>query len=72
MVKRTEVSRSFKKEPPKEPTEFNWDPKVNHDVISIVKQDDGNFKGFMYKNGKYIEVRQGDPNTVLQLLITHE
>lgn len=49
-----------------------WNPQRNPDVISIVKQPDGNYKGYMQKNGTLIEVRQGDPGTVLQMLITHE
>ena len=51
---------------------IDFDPKTNHDAISLVKQPDGNWKGYMTKHGKFIEVRQSDPNTVLQLLITHE
>lgn len=38
----------------------------------ITEQDDGNYKGFTVKNEKLCEVRQGDPGTVLTLLITHD
>jgi len=48
------------------------DPEKNHDAISIIKQEDGNWKGWMYKHGKVVEVRQVDPLTVLSLLLTHE
>lgn len=47
-----------------------WNPSKNDNVIAIIKQEDGNYKGFMQKNGKLIQVRQSDPNTVMQLLIT--
>lgn len=46
-------------------------PQKNKDAISLIKQADGNWKGYMHKNGKLIEERQGDPLTVLQLLLTH-
>lgn len=49
-----------------------YDPNLNHDVIVIIKQSDGNYIGEMTKYGKLIEVRAGDPNTVLNLLITHD
>jgi hypothetical protein len=48
--------------------EFN--PEKNHDAISIIKQPDGNWKGWMWKNGKLYEERQVDPSTVLLLLMT--
>lgn len=37
----------------------------------IVKQKDGNWKGYGNKNGKPIEVRDIGPETVLQRLLTH-
>lgn len=46
-------------------------PEKNHDAISIIKQPDGNYIGYMYKNGKLITARQGTPETVLVMLITH-
>lgn len=48
-----------------------FNPSKNHEAISIIRQEDGNYKGYMFKNGKLIEVREGDPNTVLNMLITH-
>lgn len=50
--------------------EFN--PEKNEKAISIIRQEDGNFKGWMQKDGKMIEVRQYDPQIVLQMLLTHE
>ena len=50
----------------------NFDPHVNADVISIVKQPDGNFIGYMQKNGQVVTARQSDPQIVLTMLITHE
>ena len=49
---------------------IEYSPEKNDNVITIIKQPDGNYKGYMQKNGKFIEVRQGDPNTVLQMLLT--
>lgn len=47
-------------------------PEKNHKAISIIQQEDGNWKGWMWKNGKLIEERQADPSSVLLLLMTHE
>lgn len=38
----------------------------------IIRQKDGNYVGYTYKAGKLIDARQGDPQTVLTMLITHE
>lgn len=51
-------------------TECN--PEKNHDAISVIKQADGNWIGKMWKNGKMIEERQGDPRTVVEMLLVHE
>lgn len=48
-----------------------WNPQRNHDAITLIKQPDGNWRGFTVKGGTFVQVRQGDPGTVLQLLITH-
>lgn len=40
--------------------------------ITIEEQEDGNWKGFTTKNGKDIEVRAVDPQTVLVMLMTHD
>jgi len=45
--------------------------KLKENEIRLVQQEDGNWKGFMHKNGKDIEERQSDPQIVLQLLLTH-
>ena len=49
-----------------------WNPVRDANVMTIIKQPDGNYRGFMQKNGKLIQVRQSDPNTVMQLLITSD
>lgn len=48
-----------------------WDPRLAPGVIALVPQPDGNWRGFTVKNGTLVQVRQGDPNTVLNLLLTH-
>lgn len=48
-----------------------YNPHKNKAVISIIKQEDGNYIGECFKGGKVIQVRAGDPNTVLTMLITH-
>jgi len=53
-------------------SEIEHDPEKNHKAISISEQEDGNWKGWMNKHGKVVEVRQVDPLTVLSLLLTHE
>ena len=50
---------------------IDHNPTTNPDAISIIKQPDGNYIGYMKKNGKVVEARQGDPQTVLVMLITH-
>lgn len=40
-------------------------------LYSIIQMADGNYVGETIKNGKQIRVRQGDPMTTLQMLITH-
>lgn len=50
---------------------INFDPSTNPDVISIIKQPDGNYIGYAQRHGKLVIERQGDPSTVLTLLITH-
>lgn len=49
----------------------NQEPiKVKDDEILIIKQPDGNWKGYMIKNKLQIEVRDVDPYTCLTLLLT--
>lgn len=47
-------------------------PEKNPKAVSIIQQEDGNWKGFMNKNGKVVEARDYDPQMVLQALLTHE
>jgi hypothetical protein len=41
-------------------------------VFIIIKQKDGNYKGYAWKHGGPIEVRDVGPEIVLQQLLTHE
>ena len=52
--------------------EIKGNPIDNKDAILIVQQPDGNWRGFMVKNGTLVQTRKESPTTVLQLLITHE
>jgi len=47
-----------------------YDPTKNPNAISIIKQPDGNYKGWTQRNGKLIEIRTNDPQTVLLGLLT--
>lgn len=49
----------------------SFHPAINPNVISLVRQEDGNYKGYCQKNGKFLEVREQDPNTALVALLTH-
>jgi hypothetical protein len=40
--------------------------------IVLHEEDDGNWKGYMKKNGKIIVERQYEPHSVIDLLITHD
>ncbi len=51
--------------------EIDFNPNTNENVISIIKQADGNYIGYTQKFGSVVTERQGDPMTVLGLLITH-
>jgi hypothetical protein len=44
---------------------------MKEDEILIKKQVDGNWKGYMIKDGKQLEVREIDPYTCLMKLLTH-
>jgi hypothetical protein len=46
------------------------DPESNPNAISIIRQKDGNWRGKWKKNGKMIESRTNDPQTVLIELLT--
>ncbi len=56
--------------PIEEVVKLECNPIKNNDAIVLIKQEDGNWRGFMNKNGKLVQERQGDPNTVLAMLIT--
>jgi len=47
----------------------SFNPHINPDAISIIKQKDGNYKAYGQKFGKVIEVRGISPETVLALLL---
>lgn len=42
---------------------------IKEGEIFLQEQEDGNWKGWMNKNGTIHEERQGDPETVLKLLL---
>ena len=49
---------------------LDLDPKTNSKVITIMCMPDGNYRGFMQKNGKLHQTRQADPLHVLQMMLT--
>lgn len=49
----------------------HYNPHKNKDVISIIRQEDGNYKAWTQKDGKIVEVRTSDPQSALLALITH-
>jgi len=51
---------------------MQYDPSKNNDAISIIKQEDGNYIGEMFKSGKVVSARQSDPQIVLMMLLTHK
>ncbi len=46
-------------------------PIVKETEILLVKQDDGNWKGYRNRDGNPLEVREIDPYTCLTKLLTH-
>lgn len=52
--------------------EIEFNPQKNKDAIVVIKQPDGNYIGYMQKFDKLITIRQGDPLTVVQMLINHD
>ena len=44
---------------------------MKENQILLEKQPDGNWKGFMLKSGKELEVREQTPEYCLQRLLTH-
>lgn len=51
---------------------YEFDPAQNPDVISIIRQPDGNWKGKMQRFGTLVEVRQVSPMAVLEYLLLHD
>lgn len=49
-----------------------YNPHKSPNTISIIKQDDGNWKGLAQRNGKVLESREVGPEMALQALLTHE
>ena len=49
-----------------------FDPHKNPEVISIIKQRDGNFKLWGQRFGKMVELRGVKPEDVLVEFLTHE
>jgi len=45
---------------------------IQKDQIILEKQQDGNWKGRMLKDGNFIEVREQAPEYCLQRLLTHD
>jgi hypothetical protein len=45
--------------------------KDNPNIIVLEKDTDGNWRGYMNKFGKLVEVREVGPETALQKLLTH-
>jgi hypothetical protein len=50
---------------------MDYNPETNPNVISIVRQEDGNYKGYTQKFGKLVEVREVKPEDCVVKLITH-
>lgn len=44
---------------------------TDENTIIIQRQPDGNWKGFAKKFNKHIEVREINPETCLQMILTH-
>lgn len=47
-----------------------WNPKLDPNIITLKKQDDGNWKGYTIKNGILIESREQMPEHALLKLQT--
>lgn len=54
-----------------EVSKLEGNPLRNPNAVLLEKQPDGNWRGFMMKNGKLVQERQVDPGTVMAMLITH-
>jgi hypothetical protein len=51
---------------------IEYNPEKNPKAISIIEEEDGNFRGYTQKFGKLVSVRAGKPEDVLVGLITHD
>lgn len=51
--------------------ESDFNPHSNREAISIIRQEDGNWKGYANKYGSVIVVRDVDPSIVLLRILTH-
>lgn len=49
-----------------------WSPKLHKEVITIIRQPDGHFKGFTQIGGVWVESREVAPEHALQALLTHK
>lgn len=49
-----------------------YNPEKNPKAISIVQEEDGNWRGKINRKGIVLESRNNDPQTVLMELITHD
>lgn len=54
----------------KELDKIVWDPRKGEDIITLVKRPDGNWRGFMTKNGTFHQERSNDPQTLILALLT--
>lgn len=57
---------------PADPIKTEYNPALNPNAISIIRQSDGNWKGQMLKKGVLIEVRQLSPGMVLEYMLVHD
>lgn len=49
----------------------DYNPHKNPKAISLIQQPDGNWKGFMQRFDKVVEVREIKPEDCLIKLLTH-
>ena len=52
--------------------EIQFSPLKNPNAISIILQEDGNYKAYAQKYGTMVEVRDVSPESVLALILTHK
>jgi hypothetical protein len=51
---------------------LEFSPIKNSAIITLFRDLDGNYRGFMQKDGKLIQAREISPEYTLQKLLTHE